>query len=188
MLFPILVLRFNLTDDRDWAMNRLISILEEDGYHMGGGLVSGKCVLDALTDGGRFDLAWRMASQKEFPGWYSMVQLSHGGTLTESWRGGSSQNHHMFSEIGAWFYKALAGFIIDDEHPGFARIRLMPHTPNDIKNFAAWKRTPRGILRTEWNEKEVAVTIPDGTEADFIYGCEKHALTAGQYRFARICC
>ena len=85
-----------------------------------------------------------------------------------------------------FFFLRPLYLIIDDQHPGFARIRLMPHTPNDIKNFAAWKRTPRGILRTEWNEKEVAVTIPDGTDADFIYGCENHVLTAGQYRFARL--
>ena len=186
MAYYAMILHFDLTNDHDWAMKKLIEILEEADYHMSGGLVSAKCVLDALTDGGHFDLAWRLASQKEFPGWYSMVQLSHGGTLTESWRGGSSQNHHMFSEVGAWFYKALAGFHIDDEHPGFGRIHLLPHTPNEIKNFAAWKQTPHGILRTEWNEAELVVTIPNGIIADFTYGGEKRVLAAGQHHFARI--
>ena len=188
MAYYSMVLHFNLTTDRNWAMNKLTDILEESGFHMGGGLVSTKCVLDALTDNGRFDLAWRLASQREFPGWYYMVQLSHGGTLTESWRGGSSQNHHMFSEIGAWFYKALAGFIIDDEYPGFAHVRLMPHTPNEINHFAAWKQTPHGTLRTEWDEKELVVTIPNGITANFVYGGKRQTLTDGQHRFARIGC
>lgn len=186
MAYYAMVLHFDLTNEREWALNKLIDILNAADFHMGGGIVSAKCVLDALTDAGRFDLAWRLASRKGFPGWYYMVQLSGGGTLTESWTGGSSQNHHMFSEIGAWFYKALAGFIIDEKHPGFKRVHLMPHTPNDIRNFSAWKQTPYGILRTEWNEKELTVTIPEDTSAEFVYGGETKILSAGQYCFPRV--
>lgn len=185
MAYFSVVLRFRLTDDPEWALRKLIEVIEKSDFRMGGGILSAKNVLDALTENGRFDLAWRLASQREFPGWYSMVCLSGGGTLTESWSGGSSKNHPMFSEIGAWLYKALAGFIIDEEHPGFERVRLIPHTPHEIRYFQAWHRTPAGLLKSEWDEKTLTVTVPEGTVADFTYGTTTCVLTPGVHSFAR---
>lgn len=177
-------LMYGFTDDQNKTLALLLKSLEHTNYHITGGIFCAKYLLDALTNNGRFDLAYRVASQKDFPGWSYLVDVN-GGTLGENWHGGKSGNHHMFSEIGAWFYKALAGFCIDDENPGFKHINLKPHIPSDIKNFRAWHITPYGKLEISWDEKEIKVLIPENTTATFNYEGKNENLSGGSYTFSR---
>lgn len=177
-----LVCRF--TDNRTETLVNLIKALETADYHITGGIFCAKYLLDALTQSGRFDLAYRVASQEDFPGWSYLIDVNS-GTLGENWLGGKSGNHHMFSEIGAWYYKALAGFRIDDENPGFRHILLEPHIPDDVKIFSAWHMTPCGRLAVSWNEKEIRLEIPEQSTASFRYKQIAEELNGGIYTFAR---
>ncbi|MGG1518638.1 family 78 glycoside hydrolase catalytic domain [Paenibacillus oryzisoli] len=183
-VFHAMKLMFGLTEDAAATAMDLVKAVKLADDHIRGGIFCAKLILDALTDHGRFDLAYRIASQQDFPGWGHMAHRC-AGTLGENWFGGSSMNHPMFSEIGAWYYKALAGFRIDEDAPGFRRIRLSPHIPADIRNFRAWHNTPFGKLELAWDEREITVSIPEGSSATLTLGQRSEELGAGRHTFPR---
>ena len=183
-LFYAAQLMMNFADDREKALEGLMEAVEYSDYHITGGLFCSKYLLDALTNNGKFEVAYKIASQKDFPGWGDLTERCS-GTLGEDWFGGKSGNHHFLSEIGAWYYKALAGFNIDDENPGFKHIILTPHIPDDIRNFRAYHETPFGHLEISWNEKEINIIIPDASTASFSYKDINKELTGGTYTFER---
>lgn len=61
-------------------------------------------------------IAYKIVTQKDFPGWYFMQERC-GGTLGEDLICSMSYNHHFWSTVGEWFYKALAGFNLEKTHP-----------------------------------------------------------------------
>lgn len=182
--FYAMQLMFDFSDDRDETLEKLAAAVESADCHITGGIFCSKYLLDALTENGRFDLAYKVASQKDFPGWEHLVNVNS-GTLGEDWFGGLSGNHHMFSEIGAWYYKALAGFKIDDDAPGFKHVVIEPHIPQDIKNFKAYHITPYGKLLISWDESKITVEVPEDATASFIYNDYRQELSGGEYTFLR---
>ena len=62
----------------------------------------------------------------------------------------------MYGEIGAWFYKALAGINFDPQQPGFKNILLKPHFVKELTYVKAFiihrmeKLSPHG---KEWATK-----------------------------------
>jgi len=162
-----LLLYFGLTDDPELVLRDLITELEKADWHMHCGIFGAKFMLNVLTDHGRFDIAWKLAMQVGFPSYLDMLSRCS-GTLGEHWNGDNSQNHHMFSEIGAWFYKALAGIQLDEKRPGFEHILLTPHIPDEINHFTAWHNTPKGRLEISWDQDWIYIILPEGCTATII--------------------
>ncbi|OUS67726.1 hypothetical protein B1748_35735 [Paenibacillus sp. MY03] len=183
-IFYAMMLYFGLAEDVSATLDNLIRTVELADDHIMGGMFCSKMLLDVLTNNGRFDLAYKIASQVDFPGWGHLAGIC-AGTLGENWYGGSSMNHFMFAEIGAWYYKALAGFNIDDNNPGFKHVRLTPHIPADIGEFRAWHQTPYGRLEISWDQEYINVILPQGVSATFVYGNGTKELSSGEYRIRR---
>ena len=183
-LFYAMLLYFGLAEDVPQTLNHLIRTVDNADCHIMGGIFCAKMLLDVLTDHGHVELAYKIASRRDFPGWGYMTDLC-AGTLGENWYGGSSMNHHMFSEIGAWYYKALAGFRIDDCHPGFRRFRLAPHIPADVQEFRAWHQTPYGRLEILWDPETIRIILPEGVSTIFVFEGVTKELASGEYSFKR---
>lgn len=162
--FHAMMLFFHLTEDPAASLARLIQELEKRDMHIWCGFFGAKYLLNVLTDNGRFDLAWQVAMREGYPGYLDMLSRS-AGTLCEDWDGRYSWNHHMFSEIGAWFYKGLAGIQLDENNPGFKHVTIIPHIPSEIKHFCAWHMTPMGKIQVEWDEENLRITLPQGCTA-----------------------
>lgn len=162
------LLYFGMADDKADVTRRLVDKVREADGHLLCGIFGAKFVLRTLTENGRFDVAYEIASQRDYPGWGYMA-LNGEGTLWEHWSGKFSRNHHLFSDVGAWYFQALAGINIDDEHPGFKHVLLTPHIPEDIHNLTAWHDTPLGRLTVQWNEKELKVEMPEGMTATLTF-------------------
>ena len=175
-------LAFDFTDDRSATLQRLLAAVQKANYHINGGVLAAKYVLDVLTENGYFNLAYRIAMQTDYPGWGYMASINS-GTLGEDWGGGKSGNHHFFSEIGAWYYKALAGIRIDDAAPGFRNLLIEPHIPTDIENFRAWRDTPYGRLEVSWDADWLYLILP--TTADLAYHGKSVRLLPGSYQYKR---
>ena len=155
--FLSMLLWFDLTDDRAGVAARLAKEVEAADAHMMCGIFGAKFLLDALTDGGRFDLAYKIATQTDYPSYGHM--LSNGsGTLWEDFAGKNSLNHHMFSPISAWFYKGIAGIRI--EEAGYKKVRIAPHVADGMRYFKAWHETPLGRLEVLWQDGRLTVTAP----------------------------
>ncbi len=70
--------------------------------------------------------------------------------MWETWSGDSSRNHHMFSDISAWFYKGLAGINPDPDAPGFKNIIFKPNPVGDLKWVNAWHECMYGKIVCNW--------------------------------------
>ena len=80
------------------------------------GVLGAKAILNALSENGYAETAYKVAVQDTYPSWGWWV-VNGATTLLENWdlqaTRDISDNHMMFGEIGAWFYKGLGGIFPD---------------------------------------------------------------------------
>ena len=137
------------------------------GHHLDVGVLGCKALLNALCENGYTETAYKVAVQDTYPSWGWWV-VNGATTLLENWKLDAthdiSDNHMMFGEIGAWFYKGLAGIYPDSEKPGFKHIRLKPYFPKGLDSFSASHESPYGKIVSGWTTKgkkvNYTVTIP----------------------------
>jgi alpha-L-rhamnosidase len=131
-----------------------------------------------LTENGRPDLAYKIATQRDYPSWGYMIE--HGATtIWELWNGNTadptmnSGNHVMLvGDLGIWFYENLAGIKSDPAQPGFKHIILQPTPVGDLTYVKATHRSPYGMISSEWHRDGHRFTwdveIPPNTTATII--------------------
>ncbi|MEM1136540.1 MAG: family 78 glycoside hydrolase catalytic domain, partial [Bacteroidota bacterium] len=129
-----------------------------DGKHIDVGLLGSKTILNALSENGYGDLAYEVASQETYPSWGWWI-VNGATTLLENWNmettiNDISQNHIMFGEIGAWYYKALGGIKPDPNQPGFKNVLLTPHFVSNLDAFEARYISPYGKVVSEWKRTD----------------------------------
>jgi len=174
----VLPLAFGLVPDdlRGVIFQHLVDKIENDTHgHIGTGLVGGQYLMRVLTDNGRPDLAYAMATQKEYPGWGYMV--SQGATtIWELWNGNTadptmnSGNHVMLvGDLVIWFYEDLAGIKSDPAQPGFKHIIMKPLPVGDLTFVQATHRSPYGLIGSAWKKHghqfDWRIEIPANTTA-----------------------
>lgn len=156
-------------DQRQAVVDRLADAVERNGGKVDFGILGAKYVPRALADNGRADLAYRLFTQPEFPGWVNWVRQG-ATTLREDWHSGASQNHIMFGDIGACFYQYFAGIVPDPAQPGFSYVTIRPMPVKGLDRVSAWHRAPAGIIRSVWTREAgkltFDVTLPEGTSGE----------------------
>lgn len=180
------VLYQGLVDESEETLllQSLVDEVERCEKHIDCGILGSKYVMHTLTELGRADLAYEIATQVTFPGWGHLI-MQGATTLWEDWMGNESLNHHMFSDISAWFYKGLAGINPDAERPGFKHIIIKPNPVGDLMWVKAWHESMYGKIKCNWNrigEKiNLDVTIPTNCTATvYIPGtCIENVLESG---------
>lgn len=146
--------------------------VEEDGNHIDVGLLGTKSILNALSENGYADLAYKLASQETYPSWGWWIK-NGASTLFENWpidaKSDISMNHIMFGEIGAWMYKALGGIKPDPEKPGFRNSLIEPHFVEGLDQFECEFDSPYGKIISSWRRTGNAIlfdlTIPTNSGA-----------------------
>jgi len=154
--------------------------VEADGFHLDVGLLGTKAILNALTENGYSDIAYKVATQKTYPSWGWWME-NGATTLYENWpidaKSDISMNHIMFGEIGAWFYKGIAGIKPDQTKPGFKNVILEPHFVQGLNHFEAKHTGPYGDISSSWkrnsNGISYQVVIPANSTASVILPQEK---------------
>jgi alpha-L-rhamnosidase len=144
-----------------------------DNNHIDVGLLGSKAILNALSENGYGDLAYKVVSQETFPSWGWWI-VNGATTLYENWpidaKSDISLNHIMFGEPGAWFYKALGGIKPDQQNPGFKNTILRPCFVEGLTSASASHNSPYGEIISKWerNKKGViySVTVPANSTAD----------------------
>ncbi|UOQ68708.1 glycoside hydrolase family 78 protein [Hymenobacter volaticus] len=150
----------------------LVSRVKADNMHLDVGLLGTKAILDALSENGHADVAYQLAAEETFPSWGWWI-ANGATTLYENWpidaKSDISQNHIMFGEIGAWFYKGLGGIKPDPQKPGFKNILLTPHFVAGLDHFEATHAGPYGVIKSAWKKAgtgiSYSVTVPPNTTA-----------------------
>jgi len=174
----VLPLAFDLVPDdmKEKIFAHLVRKIEhETRGHVGTGLIGGQFLNRVLSDRGRADLCYTIASQKDYPSWGYMVEQG-ATTIWELWNGNTadpamnSGNHVMLiGDLALWFYEYLAGIAPDDAQPGFKHIVMKPQPVGDLKSVKASHRSPHGLIKSEWHrdrkEFKWSITIPANTTA-----------------------
>ncbi len=129
--------------------------VKADSNHIDVGLLGTKAILNALSEHGHADLAYKLASQETFPSWGWWIK-NGATTLYENWpinaASDISMNHIMFGEIGAWMYKGLGGIRPDPSSPGFKNVLLEPHMVEGLDEFSCSHTGPYGKIRSAWKK------------------------------------
>ena len=174
----VLPLFFHLApaEDRAALLASLANNIEHvtDG-HVGTGLVGAQFLMRTLTDNGRADLAYEIATQPTYPGWGYMVSKG-ATTVWELWNGDTadpamnSGNHVMqIGDLGVWMYEYLAGIRPDPANPGFRHILIHPYPAGDLTFVKASHESLYGKIATSWKRDGGAftleVSIPPNTSA-----------------------
>ena len=187
----LLPLAFGMIDDDyvrgEVEKNIISNIITLNGGHVSSGVIGVQWLMHALTDMGRSDIAWLLATNKSYPSWGYMAEK--GATTTwELWNGDTanprmnSGNHIMLlGDLVSWLYEDVAGIRADTDKPGFKHIIMKPDFSVDEMDGAdaayksiygdivsRWK-TAHGIL--SWHVEIPAnttatVCLPDGTKKE----------------------
>jgi alpha-L-rhamnosidase len=167
---------FGMIDDRyvrQEVEKQIVKKLTDEGAITTGVIGTG-WLLHALTDMGRTDLAWLLATNKKYPSWGYMAE--HGATtIWELWNGDTaspkmnSGNHVMLlGDLLSWLYEYIAGIGAADV--GFKHIYMRPDfSVDEIDNIDASYNSIYGKIVSRWRKEHGQlywhVEIPANTKA-----------------------
>ncbi|MFG6685736.1 glycoside hydrolase family 78 protein [Mariniflexile sp. HNIBRBA6329] len=143
--------------------------------HVSTGVVGIQFLMRTLTENGRGDLAYKLASNKTYPSWGYMVE-NGATTIWELWNGNTadpemnSQNHVMLlGDLLVWYYENMAGIKSNPEMPGFKQIIMKPDFNAGLSYVNASYESIHGTIKSHWKKTKNKliwdITIPANTSA-----------------------
>jgi len=174
----ILPLYFGMVEEnrRQAVFDNLVeNIMVKSDGHIGTGLIGGQWLMRTLSDNGRADIAYKLASNRTYPSWGYMIDRG-ATTVWELWNGDTanpsmnSRNHLMLlGDFVIWIYEHLAGIKTDEQLVGFKKIIIRPTVCGDLSFVNARYNSMRGEIVSNWRvEGDVFyldVTIPANATA-----------------------
>lgn len=176
--------------DNDKVFHAIIEkTVRENNTHVTSGLIGMQWLLRELTNQGRSDVAYRLASNTSYPSWGYM--LANGATtIWELWNGDTanpqmnSHNHvMMLGDLISWMYEDLAG--IKSASPGFKTLLMKPEDVDGLSYVKASTQTVHGKVVSEWSQTLAQfswkISIPANTKAQVYIPVRSGAtITEGQ--------
>lgn len=164
-----LALWYQLSPEEQLTYQVLKDEIARHHAHLSCGIFGTKMMFDVLREHNDSETAYRIANQRDYPGWGYM--LANGATtLWESWYFSEtvhSRNHPMFGSIDEWFYRSLLG--INPATPGFNAITIKPQPAGDLTWAKGSYRSIKGTITTDWkitgDKFQLSVKIPANTRA-----------------------
>lgn len=165
------------------VVDYLVNDIEKNhNGHLSTGNLCTKYLLEVLSEYGKVDTAFKIATQTTYPSWGYMLQKG-ATTIWERWEyetGASmnSHNHAMYGSISAWFYKYLAGIVPREDDPAFGSFIVRPHIPAGLDRVSASLDTIKGKISVSWNKSEngfeLFVVVPANSNAHIYLPIAKH--------------
>ncbi len=158
------------------VLDNIIKILEiTNNGHLSCGVIGVQWLMRTLTENGRSDLAFRIATNTTYPGWGYMIE-NGATTIWELWNGNTaapdmnSYNHvMMLGDLIIWYYENLAGIKSDPDFPGFKKIIMKPEIIDGLDFVKASYNSVHGLIKSEWkkesNKFHWDLTIPGNSVA-----------------------
>ena len=119
--------------------------------HVSTGVIGIQHLLRGLTEYGKADLAYTIATNDTYPSWGYMVK-NGATTIWELWNGNTadpamnSGNHVMLlGDLVIWLYEKLAGIKNDPSSVGFKKILMQPVFPEGLNHVKASYHSPYGV-------------------------------------------
>jgi alpha-L-rhamnosidase len=140
-------------EEKSHVLERLLhSVVSDQDFHLDTGILGTRYLLDVLSENGYGDVAYKVATQRTYPGWGYMVEEG-ATTLWERWEkitggGMNSHNHIMLGSVDAWFYRVIAG--LSCLEAGWKRIQFKPPVFEGLNEARASIETVRGEAAIAW--------------------------------------
>ena len=150
------------------------------------GFMGAACVLEALSQNGRSDVAFKLVKNRNRGGWLYLLNECGATTFPEHFNGGGSQNHAFLGAAPAlWVYNRLVG--ISPELPGYKKARIEPYVPDGVEHAEATVDTLYGEIAAAWKNAPDGVTLevalPPNVTATVVFGGETREIGSGRYVF-----
>jgi hypothetical protein len=159
--------------DHEKVFGNLIDSIEQNDYALTAGDIGYHFLVRVLSEKGRSDILYKMNSRSDRPGYG--LQIKKGATsLTESWAAlpNVSNLHMMLGHLMEWFYSGLGGIYQAENSVGYRDIIIAPKPVGDLKWSKCSYKSPRGLIRSEWERKErtlsLIVEVPEASSARVI--------------------
>lgn len=147
---------YGLYKDFAKVKEQLINVVNRDKKEMKCGMVGAQYIYDALTLCGRSDIALDIITESN-PGYRTWFE-NGATTLWELWDGKDvgSHNHHMYSGVLAWFFKALLGYNVIE---GSEIVELKPDFVRQLSFCEGSVITKKGKLSIKWEKENEKVLL-----------------------------
>ncbi|MDR0542483.1 MAG: family 78 glycoside hydrolase catalytic domain, partial [Dysgonamonadaceae bacterium] len=176
----LLPLAFDMVErkEQERVFQNMIDRILRDRLHISTGVIGTQWLMRELTERGRTDVAYTIATQKTYPGWGYMVE-NGATTIWELWNGDTanpkmnSHNHVMLlGDLITWVFEDLAGIKTHKNYLGFKWLWMKPHPAETLTFVKASHKTPAGWVKSEWQLKDDIftwkITIPEGSRANIL--------------------
>ncbi len=175
----ILALRWGLApeSEQERIFGHIVKKMTTKGTpHISTGVLGTQEIMRGLTDYGRGDIAYTLATNRTYPSWGFMVE--HGATtIWELWNGDTanprmnSGNHIMLlGDLIIWYYQYLAGIRQTEDSRAYNHIVLKPCIFDGLSHVNATYNSPYGTIESQWRIDNGQIhwtfTIPANTTAD----------------------
>jgi len=179
----VIAYMFHVIDNATAKLHLERKFQEDDGK-LTCGFLGVRFLLPTLCEIGRSDIAYRLITNREYPGWgYSVVNGAT--TIWEHWdsythengirTGMNSFNHYSFGSCTEWMYGYCLGIRPDPSDPGFRKVRFEAYP--DVTGKLTWAEghydTDYGKVSVRWDWDGETVTyraeVPETIESDFAF-------------------
>lgn len=167
--------------ERPKVLAYLVQEIHARNDHLSTGIMGTKFMLDVLSREGYADLAYKIVTQLDFPGWGWMLK-NGATTLWEHWEYSDntfSHNHPMFGSVSQWMMQWLGGIQPESDSASFDRIVVRPQTPNGLDWVKSHYDSFRGRIVSNWRRSDDSVRfeieIPVNTQARVALPVEEHS-------------
>lgn len=191
----VLLLQFDLTDDRERIAADLNNMIIENGNRLQTGFVGTPYLLHVLSENGYVETAYSLLLQEENPSW--LYEVNHGATtIWEHWDGindegafwsrdMNSYNHYAYGAVMDWIYEKAAGIRPLEDKPGFEQIYIAPQPDSRLDWLEVSLETKYGTIRSAWTCRNgiVRYEISVPTNAVICIEGKEHVVGRGCYIF-----
>lgn len=171
----LLPLYFGITPaaNKQAVFKNIVAKINEAHDHISTGVIGTQWLMRGLTEFGRPDLAWKIASNTTYPSWGYMAARG-ATTIWELWNGDTanpamnSRNHIMLlGDLIAWFYQDIGG--IKTVNAGFKQLVMQPAIINGLDSVNASYQTAYGLVQSSYTNTKGSfnwhVTVPPNSSA-----------------------
>ncbi len=143
--------------------------------HVSTGVLGIQHLMRGLTEYGRVDLAYKIATNETYPSWGYMINKG-ATTIWELWNGDTadpamnSGNHVMLlGDLLIWYYEDLAGIKNAPGSIAYKQLLMEPVFPEGLSHVKASYHSVYGEIGSEWRKENGSfswdITIPGNTSA-----------------------
>lgn len=145
---------------RDRVVDSIVADVAARGHHLNTGHIGTSLLLNVLTDAGRAEEAFAVATGTDEPSWGYWLELG-ATSMWERWDAGARSHDHFFlATVTDWILTRVAGVrrISDD----WSRVRVTPGLVPGVDRAASTRHTPLGDLVVEWRRGgPVHLVVPE---------------------------